>query len=138
MVALGLPCRRDGCGDDAAGREAAPPLACQDSSQGLKHKSRHWSHPDPLNKSGTVHTPPIPPPHPSGQDRVRQGHPWRPETRHSDSKGARERGCEFQGQEYRVRPAGRRRLCPDTPESGVTAVATGVLSTARTRRSRPM
>lgn len=107
MMALGLLCQQNGCCDDAAGREAAHPLACQESSQGLEYKSRHWSHPDPLNKSCTVYTPPIPLPHPSGQGRVRQGHPWRLETGHPGSEGARERGCESQGQGYTVRPAGR-------------------------------
>lgn len=49
-----------------------PPLACQDSSQGLEHKSRHWSHPDPWNKSCTVHTPSTPP-HPAPQARTGSG-----------------------------------------------------------------
>lgn len=67
-------------------------MAGQDPSQGLEHKSRHWSLPDPLNKSCTVHTPPIPLPRPSGQDKVRQGHPWRPET--GGQPGSKEQGRE--------------------------------------------
>lgn len=101
-----------------------PPLACQDSSQRLEHKSRHWSHPDPWNKSCTVHTPSTPPPSPSGQDRVRQGHPWRPETGHPGSKGAKERSHEFQGQGCIVRPASRKRACAHAPESRIAEVAT--------------
>lgn len=76
-------------------------------------------------QSCTVHTLPSPPPLPSGQARVGQGHTWRPETEgHPGSEGAREKGCELQGQGHRVRPTAREAVAY-SPESGVAGVATG-------------
>lgn len=96
----------------------APPTPLAKTKARAGTQEWHWSLPDPLNKSCTVHTLSIPLPRPLGQDRVRQGHPWRPET--EGHPGSEEQGRQALSSRVRdtVRPAGRERLCAHTPESG--------------------
>lgn len=137
-MALGPLCQWDGCWDDAAGREAAPtapPPACQDSSQGLEPKSRHRSHPDPLNKAALCTSfhplhPPLRPAQGWAGPHMRAGN------RTPGSQGAREEGCELRGQGHRGRPASREAVA-HTPQAGVVGWPQGVPGISRTQRSPP-